>query len=445
MSAKELARSMLLKTILSPGTRAGARWFRETRRRVLRQPHRISGFLQLDDPYSYLLSCWLPGLAGDDDIELCLYLSESRGGDYQPAAEMLAEYAIEDCRRLARELGVPFLDRGDSPPVEHRLAMLDALASCHGAANFNEELLQALSVYWRGDAEAASRRHLGAESKGVANAVINESQSVERRLGHYNSAMLCYANEWYWGIDRMSFLLERLQELGVARNVVAGSRPASLRQAMQVTLPVVPPNAAKRLPPLELFYSFRSPYSYLLLPRIYKIADAFGLELRLRPVLPILMRGMQLPRQKQLYIIKDAMRVAEYHGLDFGTIRDPLGAGVERCHAVFHYAEGRQRGRDFLLHAGAAVWSQGIDVASDAGLKKVVAATGLDWPEAKAALDDEGWRVEAEKNRESMMARGSWGVPTLCLGDFVTWGQDRDWLLVRHIEEQCDSGDGILI
>ena len=44
-----------------------------------------------------------------------------------------------------------------------------------------------------------------------------------------------------------------------------------------------------------------------------------------------------------------------------------------------------------------------------------------------------------------MEEAGSWGVPTLRLGDFVAWGQDRDWLLVRHIEELCDTGEGILI
>ena len=51
----------------------------------------------------------------------------------------------------------------------------------------------------------------------------------------------------------------------------------------------------------------------------------------------------------------------------------------------------------------------------------------------------------AEQNLESMMESGSWGVPTLRLGDFVVRGQDRDWLLIRHIEELCDTGDGILI
>jgi len=44
-----------------------------------------------------------------------------------------------------------------------------------------------------------------------------------------------------------------------------------------------------------------------------------------------------------------------------------------------------------------------------------------------------------------MMDSGSWGVPTLRMGDFWAWGQDRDWMLVRHIEDLCDTGDGIIV
>ena len=53
--------------------------------------------------------------------------------------------------------------------------------------------------------------------------------------------------------------------------------------------------------------------------------------------------------------------------------------------------------------------------------------------------------MKAEANRADMMNSGSWGVPTIRIGDFVTWGQDRDWLIARHLEELCDTGEGILI
>jgi len=445
LSVKHKIRLSLLHLLLSSRTRALARQLSEARRRWFRRPHVVSVFLQLDDPYSYLLAHYLPSLAREYDIELCLYLSQARGGEFQPVPEMLAEYAVIDCDRLARELGIPFLDKGTSPPVEHRLAMLDAVAACRGKENFDEELLQALTVFWRGDAEVASRRRGGTEANGAADKVILDSQQRQKQLGHYNSAMLHYEGEWYWGVDRLPRLLDRLHKLGAAKQASPDRLLASISQAKQVALPVTPPSAAKNLPPLEFFHSIRSPYSYLALRRVFEIADAYGLELRLRPVLPMVMRGMQVPMQKLLYILKDAACEAERLGVPFGRFADPVGPATERCLAVFRYAESEKRGRDFLQNAGEAIWSQAVDVASDPGMRKVTGKTGLFWPDVKAAMEDDEWRATIEGNRESMMAAGCWGVPTMRIGDFAVWGQDRDWLLVRHIEELCDTGDGILV
>ena len=124
---------------------------------------------------------------------------------------------------------------------------------------------------------------------------------------------------------------------------------------------------------------------------------------------------------------------------------DPLGKGVERCLAVWQYAVSQKRERDFVLSAGEAIWSMGVDVATDKGLRKVTAKAGLFWPDVKLALADDSWRDVVEANRTDMLESGSWGVPTMRLGDYVVWGQDRDWMLVRQIEELCDTGDGILV
>ncbi|MGB5630525.1 MAG: DsbA family protein [Woeseiaceae bacterium] len=444
MRLRSKIRSVFLRVLLSKRSRRLRRSYFELRRRLGRKGHVVSAFLQLDDPYSYLLARYLPELAATYDIELKVYLSQARGDAYQPAPDMAAEYAAMDAQRVARELGIPFLDKGVTPPVEHRRGLLDVLAARAEQDDFAEELFAVLGVYWRGDTEAAARRSDTGESGG-ADKIIARSQRLQERLGHYNSGMLYYGGEWYWGVDRLHYLTGRLDEMGVMRDGAKGARLASLRQSMRLSLPVAPPAAAKQLPPLELFHSFRSPYSYLSLRRVYEIADAFGLQLTLRPVLPMVMRGMLVPRPKLLYIAKDAAREAERLGMPYGRIADPVGKGVERCLAVYRYAEAERKGRDFLVNAGVAIWSEAVDVSTDKGMRKVTGRTGLFWPDVLAAMESEDWRPEVEGNRESMMASGSWGVPTMRLGNEVFWGQDRDWLLARHIEELCDTGDGILV
>ncbi len=99
------------------------------------------------------------------------------------------------------------------------------------------------------------------------------------------------------------------------------------------------------------------------------------------------MRGMQVPKAKLLYIIKDAALEAARRGIRFGRIADPVGAGAERSLAVFSYAESEMRGREFLMNLGEAIWAEAIDVATDAGMRKVSAKTGLSWPDVKSAME----------------------------------------------------------
>jgi len=321
--------------------------------------------------------------------------------------------------------------------------LTNAIAAVHGTAEFEAELRQALEVFWRGDSSAAA--NMSNDNSGAANAIIKQSQRLMDKLGHYSTAMLHYAGEWFWGVDRLHYLLARLDELGASNVAAPDPRLMSIKQAMAVSLPVRPPTAAKELPPIEYFHSFRSPYSYIALEQTFAIADAFGIEVKIRPVLPMVMRGMKLPRQKLFYIAHDTFREARRRNLPFGKIADPVGTGAERCLAVSRFAESEHREREFMINAGRAIWAEGVDVATDVGMRKVTGRSGLFWPEAKAAMQNDDWRESIDENRESMMDSGTWGVPTIRMGDFVLWGQDRDWMLIRHIEEHCDTGDGILV
>jgi len=439
MSVRNRIRSTLLRSMISERTQNVKRGVAELKRKLFGGDHVVEVFLQVDDPYSYVLAHYLPALEECYGIRLVLHLSQALGEGYQPAPDMLAEYAVEDCRRVARELGVPFLDKGASPPTEHRVGLTDAVAAGQ------EDLVAVLEMYWRGDSETTARHAADARNAGIGEAAIDRAQRRLDELGHYNSAMLYYAGEWYWGVDRLQYLLDRLDGLGVRRTEGQHPKLASIERATQESLPVRPPAAAKELPPLELFVSLRSPYSMLALQRVFDLADAFGLHLDIRLVLPMVMRGMQVPQAKLLYIVRDTAREARKHGIPFGRFTDPVGAGIERSYAVHRYACAEHRERDFLLNAAVGIWAEGIDLATDAGMRKITGRTGLFWPEAKAAMQDPDWRDEVDANREFMMDSGSWGVPTLRIGDFVVWGQDRIWLLARHIEDLCESGDGILV
>ena len=210
---------------------------------------------------------------------------------------------------------------------------------------------------------------------------LDANYAALERAGHYQPGMIHYGGDWYWGIDRLSHLEARLRREGLDGSL--GLQPAACPSLASMIQP--PPGERPRI---EVFVSFRSPYSYLSLRRIFDIADAFGLELRIRPVLPMVMRGLPVPRNKLLYIVRDAWREAERLGIAFGPFADTVGEATERSCAVFYYAQQEKREREFVLNLGKASWSQAVDVATDKGMRKVTGRTGLFWPDVVARAAD---------------------------------------------------------
>ena len=147
----------------------------------------------------------------------------------------------------------------------------------------------------------------------------------------------------------------------------------------------------------------------------------------------MVMRGLPVPMSKRRYITLDAAREARRLGVPFGKIVDPVGKPVERGYSILPWAREQGRGFEFCQAFLAGVWSQGIDAGSDAGLKQIVENAGLDWSAARQQLGSEIWRTEAEANRAEMLALGVWGVPSFRVGNVITWGQDRLWLIEEEL------------
>ena len=181
------------------------------------------------------------------------------------------------------------------------------------------------------------------------------------------------------------------------------------------------------------------------MPRLLDLARESKIKLVLRPVLPMVMRDVPAPTVKGLYLVQDAKREAEYLGVPFGKIMDPLGRPVERAYSLYGWAERQDKGASYFYACLEGAFMQGIDLGSKAGLKKVVDNAGLDWDDAKAMLDSDDWRGEFEKNRKAMYQLGLWGVPSFRLSgpagerDYVTWGQDRLWRVVQEIARRAPA------
>ena len=97
--------------------------------------------------------------------------------------------------------------------------------------------------------------------------------------------------EWYWGLDRLRVLEARLGEEGFDRE---GGAPVAAE-------PPVPACADASAVTLEYFPSLRSPYTAIGHARVCVLLDRTSAALSLRPVMPMMMRGVPNPLPKQRY------------------------------------------------------------------------------------------------------------------------------------------------
>lgn len=414
-----------------------ARRVRSERARVARgERHRVHYFHQVDDPYSALAAASLQRLLARYDIDLVAHVVGPPPDSAAPERDRLVAYSRRDAQLLARHAGLDFQDTGAQPAPHAVQWAAGVLVAAIADGRFADVACQVSASLWRaagdfgGGLPAGDLRIAGPRDTALH---MEAANALRQRLGHYLGATFFYGGEWYWGIDRLHHLERRLQDLGAQRPGVRGVMFPSgedLREPVHIDDP----------PPIDFFFSLRSPYSAIVTPRIFELARLAGAEVRLRFVLPMVMRGLPVPREKRRYIAHDAAREAFARGIPFGRLNDPLGRPAERGLALIPCAERAGRGPDYVLSFMRGVWAEGIDAGSDRGLRRIAERAGLSWDEAARALKDEAWRRTAEDNRREMFGLGLWGVPSFRAGTTAVWGQDRLWA----VEEALQTRHGLL-
>jgi 2-hydroxychromene-2-carboxylate isomerase len=427
-------------TLTSPRTRSLRRALAELGRRVRRAPRLVHYFHQADDPYGQLTAQILPALVDRYQISLVPHLVAPPSDAAAPERERLAAFARRDAADVAPGYGLAF-PANAAPPAPGSLALAErVLAHAIAAGRFAGEAAEVGRALWSGDPamlEVVAAR-VGAAACDEASAARAEGTALRERLGHYLGAMFHYAGEWYWGVDRLHHLERRLAGEHARR---AGAAPIVARPEVSGSQPQ---GSGPRLT-LEFFASLRSPYTFIAMERVYALPERHPVDLVLRPVLPMVMRGLPVPRAKQLYITLDTKREAEDAGVDFGRICDPVGRPVERAFSLYPWANERGRAAALLLSFARAAFAEGVDTGSDAGLRSVVERAGLPWAEARAHLDRPGWQEELEENRRALFDLGLWGVPSFRLSGggeppYTTWGQDRLWRVEQEIRRRHAIG-----
>ncbi|MEL7486693.1 MAG: 2-hydroxychromene-2-carboxylate isomerase, partial [Pseudomonadota bacterium] len=146
---------------------------------------------------------------------------------------------------------------------------------------------------------------------------------------------------------------------------------------------------------IDVFWSFRSPYSYLVTPDLLRLRDDYAVDVHLRPVLPIAVRTKETlfakDRKPAMYILMDATRRAAFLGMKIGfPSPDPVVQNFEtfdvseeqphiyRLTGLGVEAARRGKGVEFAYRVSHLIWGGEPGWNEGDRLANAVAEAGLD-------------------------------------------------------------------
>ncbi|WP_337185982.1 DsbA family protein [Phenylobacterium sp.] len=205
----------------------------------------------------------------------------------------------------------------------------------------------------------------------------------------------------------------------------------------------------------DLYWSFRSPYSYFIASRLRALEEAFEVRCNVRPVFPIAVRTPEFFEGRDplwfSYFMADIRREAEFLGLPMRWPRpDPVYRApdgsypaeqplIHRLTYLGVAAAERGRGLPFLDEVSRVIWSGEItDWHEGDHVRRATERAGLDHDELVAAADSDSERYRAiiEESQAAQRAGGHYGVPMMVFDGEPFFGQDRFDQLKWRMEQK---------
>lgn len=205
----------------------------------------------------------------------------------------------------------------------------------------------------------------------------------------------------------------------------------------------------------DLYWSFRSPYSYFIAGRLRALEETFELQCNVRPIFPIAVRTPEFFESRDplwfSYFMADIRREAEFLGLPLQWPRpDPVYRApdgsypkeqphIHRLTYLGVAAAERGRGLPFLDEVSRLIWSgETTDWHEGDHLRLATERAGLDYDELASSVEADPGRYRAivEESQAAQRAGGHYGVPMMVFDGEPFFGQDRFDQLKWRMEQK---------
>lgn len=184
--------------------------------------------------------------------------------------------------------------------------------------------------------------------------------------------------------------------------------------------------------PIEFFFDFSSPYSYLLSEKIEAVATRYGRSVRYKPTLLgalFKVTGAAPLTDSALkgdYARRDFERSARFAGVKF-TLPSvfPVGTVHAARALLWLQSSGSAKSVSFVHTTLRAYFTQDRNIGDPAVLAGIAEELGIDPQAMAAAIEDPAIKDKLRAAVEASIARGVFGAPFVFIDGEPFWGNDR--------------------
>jgi 2-hydroxychromene-2-carboxylate isomerase len=205
-------------------------------------------------------------------------------------------------------------------------------------------------------------------------------------------------------------------------------------------------------PPIDFYFDFSSPYSYIASEWVEAVAARHGRVVNWRAILlgatfqaAELKSPVSHPLKRE-YSIRDFARSARFAGVPM-TMPGKFPIPTQNAARVFWWLHDSVAPRRAVAwaHAGLrAYFTRGADLSDSTVLRAELQAAGLDATAAEAACADAFWKARLKRENDAAIAAGVFGAPFFVVDGEPFWGNDRRAQIEAWLAGEADFSHTVM-
>jgi 2-hydroxychromene-2-carboxylate isomerase len=193
--------------------------------------------------------------------------------------------------------------------------------------------------------------------------------------------------------------------------------------------------------PIDFYFDFSSPYSYMASEWVDALAARHGRTVRWHAILlgaTFQAAGLKPPVDyplKREYVLLDFARSARLEGLPYvQPARFPISTqNAARLFWWLHDTRDAIQARRWATTGLRAYFTRGIDLSDPLLLKALAAQFGLAPQEAEAVWNEPSRKARLKQANDGAIAAGVFGAPFFIIDGEPFWGNDRKLQIERFL------------